>query len=581
VLLLILVAVIPAWASFHLAYREELRLFVKEGQINFARGMAEREDRVRELYSSANLTTIHPERVESFIARRLKENNLDVYVAFFFDTSIGTPPSEHSEYQNESENGLISFFASFVPLFDQSSIERHGLARSQSADRSWFWEEKPPDELVLHVRGALTPSHRSSPQHIVSVVPDVRPPIYWWLIWPVIILSLAILVSYLIRRIFLFHIQKPPVRLLSEYYTGGITQNLFLVLGSPFTSKSEILEDFENEKRLTIIDIQEQARKKKWAERYDFDGANSLAVVLDNFDYCHDDPAANEQKLVLLETLYQRQTRAIAISAFEPHDYLFSSGKAEEGAEENSPSPTVAEERWAGILSRFLKVRMEDVGKADKFGDLIETLETNVKKRTDLTGEDKERMETVLDIVKRECSPLACLQSTGREILKQPKFDELTPADIVIEIRAQTLTYYQALWRASTNDEKLTLSHLAQDGLLSPNDQEIEGLMRRGLIVRDPDVRIMNETFESFVMDRGQDTLIAACEKEARGNSSWQALKVPFALILGTIIVFLFVTQRDLYNSALAIVAAVTAGVPTLFKLFGSSGSNSGPSTKS
>jgi len=62
--------------------------------------------------------------------------------------------------------------------------------------------------------------------------------------------------------------------------------------------------------------------------------------------------------------------------------------------------------------------------------------------------------------------------------------------------------YYLKLWNNCSNDEKLTLLHLAQDRLLSHRDRDIEPLMQRGLIVCTLDIRLMNKIFESFVLQQ-------------------------------------------------------------------------------
>jgi hypothetical protein len=91
--------------------------------------------------------------------------------------------------------------------------------------------------------------------------------------------------------------------------------------------------------------------------------------------------------------------------------------------------------------------------------------------------------------------------------------------------------------------------------------------MQKGLIVPQPAVKLMNESFRSFVLSVEDTEALAKCENDARKNSNWQALKVPLSIAVASVIVFLFLTQRELYNSALPIITAITVGVPTFFKL--------------
>ena len=49
---------------------------------------------------------------------------------------------------------------------------------------------------------------------------------------------------------------------------------------------------------------------------------------------------------------------------------------------------------------------------------------------------------------------------------------------------------------------ELTLLHFAEDRLLSPNDPDIKSLLRKGLIERAPNIKLMNETFQRFVLSQ-------------------------------------------------------------------------------
>jgi hypothetical protein len=565
VLLFILIGILPAWACFQLSFHEEMRLFVKEGQLNLAKSLAEREDRVRAQYSDANMKAEDPASVEQVVARRLKDDNLDVYGSFFFNTRIEALPSTHEGYEKEYENGLTSFFGSYVPLFNQNSIERHALNHARTLDDSWYWEEysqDKQDKLVLHTNAALSSTQKNSQRHIISTITRVPRSIWWWLMWGLLIFITSLLTSFMIRRMFLLHLTESSLRNLDDYYGDNISRNMFVVLGPPFTGKAELLKRLlARMKKPAKIDVQEKAIAEKWAEQDGLVDKDSYPIVLDNFEYEVDNPTINQQKLFLLEKLNQEQKIAVALSALNPESYSFSNDKEDEHREPHLAS--IAGERWAGILSRFLKINLEDIGDSERFRAHL----AQKKSGLNLSEGDQERMKTVFKIVERECMHRACLQNIGIEIINQQQIKRLSPSLVIKQILAQAMTYYEALWRACTDNEKLTLSHLAKDRLLSPNDPDTDGLFMRGLIIRDPDVRLMNETFRMFVIKRGQGKAMKDCEEQARGTSSWEMFKVPFAVILTSIIIFLFITQRDLYNSALAIITALTAGMPSLFKI--------------
>ena len=566
-LLFTLIGIVPAWACFQLSYDEELRLFIKEGQLNLARDLAEREERIRSQYAAIVRQSENPAAIERIITKRLADDNLDVYVSFFFGTRIGEVPATHDSYTAETENGLVGFYGNFVPLFNQSSIERHGLVHARAADESWHWEQAAPDTLVLHTNGALSSTQRISQRHIASTIPQLPRSFLWWLILPLLIFSIGMLLSYMIRRVFLFQLRETRSDRLADVCNGGLRQNMFLILGQPFTSKGELLMRLhQNSPPASRIDIQEKAQVEKWAEQYEPGGEDCHAIVLDNFDYAIDNPAINEQKLLLLEKLHNRRKFAIAVSTLAPEDYSFSNGEVG-AATANARGIRIANERWAGAVSRFLKVTLEDVGDPEKFKEDLKLKKRKILETPGLSRMDRSRLEQVFAIVERECAPGACLQSIGEGLTEQPGVMLLDRESVTSQILAHAYTFYEALWFSCSNDEKLTLSHLGKNRLLSPKDPDTERLYRRGLIVRDPDVRLMNGTFRSFVTSAAHGKLMAECEDQARVSSGWEALKLPLVLILSSIVLFMFVTQRDLYNSALAIITAVTAGVPTIFRL--------------
>jgi hypothetical protein len=113
----------------------------------------------------------------------------------------------------------------------------------------------------------------------------------------------------------------------------------------------------------------------------------------------------------------------------------------------------------------------------------------------------------------------------------------------------------------------MTLFRVAKDGLVSRRDPDLRRLMQRGFLVRDPSLRLMDESFRSFVLAvsaaEGVNTYRADVE------SKWDRLKAPLLLVLLGVIAFLFITQKELFDSTLTLVSALTGGAVALLKLFG------------
>jgi len=566
-LLFALISIIPAYACFKLAYVEEMKLFIKEGQLDLARDLAQREERLRSQYSITTNVASRQDAMKKFLANRLDDTGYDVYNSFFFQTKLEDAAANHSE---ERDNKLIRFFKNFVPLFNQSSIQRHALLWP-AADQSWKWEERSSGELILHVNQSLTSSQATPALHIVSTLPRMNGSV-WWFIWPVLLTIVALLVTYMCRQIFLFKRNERACDELNGFTADSVSQNLFLVLNPPFVGRRELLRRLGLDKgTFERIDVQQSAEVEKWFKHRNPPASpgttqpptQALPIILDNFDYGCENAAYNQQRLRLLEKLFELKRVAIAVSNLEPDRFM--SGKSD-GNTENGTSPVMTE-RWTGAVSRFLRVSLEDFGEPGAFKTTVTNRKKQVLSDDKLTPEAKQQIEAVFVRIERECSPRACLQSIGEGIANQRNIGTQTPEGITRQVFVQAMPYYKSIWRVCSDDEKLTLSHLAHDGLLSSNDPDLERLMKKGLIVREPAVRLMNESFKYFVLGVEDGETLAHCEEKARKSSNWEALKVPLSIGVASVIVFLLLTQREIYNSTLPIITAITAGVPTFFKL--------------
>lgn len=173
------------------------------------------------------------------------------------------------------------------------------------------------------------------------------------------------------------------------------------------------------------------------------------------------------------------------------------------------------------------------------------------------------------DLIWRECMPLAALWPLGAQLAKDIRSESIHSDDtIASEILERADPYYRLVWKEFTPEQKFVLSQLAEDGLVNPmNGRAIRQLMRRGFIVRDPQFRIMNESFRRFLRSVTTDDLNQKWRRESR-RSGWGKLEGAFftTLIVGG--VFLLTTQNALWESSAAYVTTAFAGLSTMAKLF-------------
>jgi hypothetical protein len=90
-------------------------------------------------------------------------------------------------------------------------------------------------------------------------------------------------------------------------------------------------------------------------------------------------------------------------------------------------------------------------------------------------------------------------------------------------------------------------------------------LMARGLVRREPNFVVMNETFRQFVISASARAEVAMLEQQA--TSTWDAIRWPFMVLLIGSLTFFFATQHELFNTALGVLTGLAATLPALVKM--------------
>lgn len=588
-LLFCLASVLPAYACFKIAYVEEMRLFIKQGQLDLAEDMVAREERIRGQFRTTYRDT-PPDTAKTLVENRIKEKR-DVYDSFFFDTRQYQHPAP-ATYVNTRPSRLLQFFKGFVPLFDHSSIDRHALT-TKAVDDSWSWDGSAGTSLVLHMREPQRSGRAPLERRIESTMPRLSGALWWWLLLPVAFVAVSLLVLYMIRQLFPFALEEWTGDEMKDFCGDAGSPNLLVVLSPHFIGRHQLLQQMEL-KGAHRINIERGSKLKTWLRRADLFNPQGRPVVLENFEYGMDDAQHSRRKLFLLKALRKKKRMTVALSTVEPEAFWSTTvkngltngdSKAETNGNGNSngsaltfPAPIMTD-HWTDAVSRFLKVAPKDLGDATAFRTELDDIKTPLLERADFDTATKERIKRAFELIDRECAPRAYLQNVGLAIARQPRISRVSTANLCKQIVTNARPYYTAVWNACSGEEKLTLTRLAQYGLLSPKDPDTEGLMMKGLILRDPAIRLMNESFKQFILNIPNDKALAKCEADAKSSSNWEVLKVPLTIGLLSVAAFLLLTQRELYNSAVPFITGLAAGLPSLLKLvsmFQGSGAKSG-----
>ncbi len=548
IVLLLLIAILPSLTFFRLAYNEEMELFIKYGQVTLVNSRNEREQRIRSAYP---ITILGGKKAaETFVDARLKET-FDCYHDFFFETEVDTIDTKNKLVAAATPATVLSELRKYLPVSNPTTIIRHGLVASGSADGLWQWPNESDKSLTM-----LT-SQGMQGTGLLRIASDTQSfPVNWKTLLgfaAVMVVLLYLLLWFIRNRVFLLDTIEVTR---TQAKSSELARKLFMVLGSPYTRRGE---GFLPAEHSVVLNLKSQDANGEWLNKFNLDRflrkAASKPIAVECFEYQIDQPQYNLQKLSLLEKLVTYNGDVVITSTAEPAAYIFNgNGHAAPGNHHTSDAGA----RWAKVLSQFWIDYREDNGDPCTF-------ETELTAAQAKSEADKDLYALLL----KECSPRASLQEIGREILIRRDFRNSCAEDLISDVLLQAGTYYQLIWDSCSPGEKVTLAHLAADGFLSANDPDVQRLVRRCLIVRDREVRLLNESFRQFVLTTSRtDKNVAETEGQARKTSSWQYTKVALSVMVIGIMVFLFATQRDLYNSTLVALTSIAAGVPAVFNFF-------------
>jgi hypothetical protein len=585
--LLILISVLPMLAFFKFAYDREMKLFVRLGQINLARGLEERFDRIH----TQNVLAVGKDAKEAHrgdlieqlltldhcdVGNDRESTFCDVYAEFFFNTTFKTDVNDESSSKPDAGTPHMAdgrsfddFLEGFVPFKNSVSLPVRGLNRSMSINNgtSPFTKESQSDRLILHAEEQVdgNPDHK-----ILHVTSDVHTlghgsGVLWWLGLFLILLLipsvLFVIITFVGRKIFLLNTDEPLWDYGETLSDSARTQNLLLV-GSRFTSKNQVLTTSGYE----ILDLRALKINEKWIHLYDqklAEAGQNKKIAINNFEYKLDDSRLNLLKVRLIELLLAHNRTLIVATAVDLAAYDFAVKSLATNGDQQGPN----DYRATAIFNSLRRFYLEDKGNCGELNQGLKEYWQGLDAKK-LTKAEIKRIRRLLKAVKRECQPRAFLQETGLRLLRRKDFGEMSPERVGWRVLESCDAYYNALWDTCSNEEKLTLVSLATNQLVSSANPTLPRLLRSGLVSRYPFLRPMNESFARFVAaqatpDKLQDW------KSGDERSSWDLMKVPLMIIVIGAAAFLFVSQRDLYNSTLAFVSAFAAIMPTLFKFLG------------
>ena len=325
-----------------------------------------------------------------------------------------------------------------------------------------------------------------------------------------------------------------------------------------------------------------------WREELaNVDSTEAPNIAITNIDCRVYDPVLAEKKLEFIEQVVLRQNRPVVLTSKKSireiteaiprlrdrWDILFSSfivgdylGQGERPAASPDPSGS-ARRPQAGPLTLIWRLLMGP-DRRDAWAELRHPVVEVTRSR----GERHRRHLHALLVEESNADPVVgriCGNIKKELDTTAGLWETLTADELLDQIGRRAGAHYRRLWVGCTGQEKLLLSHIAQDGLVNAKASSVvRRLTTKGLIRACPDFRLMNRSFERFILSGEQHLERVVCESK-RQASTWDRFQWPFAAALAGGCLFFVVTQKELFDSTIASLGALATAIPAVVKAIG------------
>lgn len=562
-LLLLLISAVPASAFFKAAYEMETRTYVKRVQMKLARDLQNRWWRVSWEFDESR------GRNKSAYREARWQELRDLYTVAAFDTDVALDrlTAKHSPHAKE----LPRFIRTLLPRYSASSATTRELVSDRAADESWWWSrDGAAMSLTVNNRPPLRPVTIAST--IPALLPSMNtldvpgrstaPPAAVTIIALLLICTVAFTVAHFIaRRVFLVDLVHPLW--LSKGFLG-----LRNVLAYPCddASAQQLFREF---RKIDLATEEGLALARTAPESF---AAFEVAVLIDGLDYVHATGEKSEIVRALLERLTRNADRTVVLrpSAMNVITAAFLQGADREA--------------WARTLSSFVWVNASQL--SSNSGSLTLSGAHIPFHPEESQSSSRWHMRSLQGIYILSGFDAYFDQLTDTRRAIERTLERETEADpylrtllaglskyasgrdqLLDEISERAEEYYNALWRTCVTNEQLVLMQVAQTGLVNGKTRkDVRRLLARGLLRRDPQLRLMNETFRRFVLAQCATSALALQLEQNLAGDAWNRFRVPFFAAIAVVLLFFFMTQRQTFDSTFAVIGGLAASLPAFLK---------------
>lgn len=529
-LLLLLIGVLTPMALFRASLTVERRLQIKRAQLHLASALEQHQRSIRDQHAQGERSD---SAYREFFRDTKEWHAMDLIPLFTPDGDPKIQPHSAAQFSEIYSDWFRRLIYSLHHDYNDEAAEMLGVIPDRTVSKrgdpasDWTWQDLEP-EITLFWHGAhpLTPNPDGLEGKELDLVIQSRVPAFsagdTWAAWGIatgVILVIGGLFWALAQKLFLFHIDTLRIsgrRQVAESLREG--RNVLILL--------PLVSDWQWDEPTYKMDLARLATGSKWAELLDLNTVpHQTLIEIRHFEYTTGDPDIDNQKLLLVERLISRNDTQVAV--------IMTVNASPEDYRRQFPGLEAIDLRWEPFqwLAAY-------AGPAR-------------------------------DLIWKECGPLPALWPIGAQLARDIDTDAVLSEDsIAAEVLERADPYYHLIWSECSKEQKFVLAQLAVDGLLNPaNGRSVRQLVRRGLIAKDPQFRILNESFRRFLRSAATSELKQEWLHESR-QSGWGRAHGAVLTTMVLIGVFLLATQNELLQSSAGYVTTALGAFGTLAKLF-------------
>lgn len=558
---LILVSVLPVFYFFKASYYKEDRNWKKFELLDLARSAESRRDRM-DVEMKEKLGVI-----EFDLATRSSDKGYQRYVQY--TDSVGNYVSATDEFAMvpipPDDRAMPTYvldrieFLSRPPWKDEMERARQALFGSAADDR-WKWYRSGDSIMLRHTNshGAIQTYATMRDSYTVLVSPYTGMIILVAVVFAFMISRTARLAVKFTYGLGLIPDDNRGTEDANEIINAMHKGNRMFVVGLPHSGKNGILIEFKKqctERQLIVreLDFGDDVSERILLGRVD-------VFIIRHFELSINNHEQNKKKYALLKSLMNRAGARVIISSsiqpsviFDFYDKSLESLQHDKNSEESRSIKSEYKQfirLWKNLLSGYTLVYASLQPKGPQPPPETDT-------------------EPLQKVLRAELHHGAYLPSLREFFSRDDYQGDSLEEDVVLKVEELADTYYHSLWNSFSDAEKFLLYDLAKDRFVNMRNLKlIRILMQKGVIVREDSLRIMNKSFNNFILSVVRQDEEMFMEQELRKRGTWDTVRLVLIISLLGLVGFIAMAQQEWMQNFNALITAL-GGVVALLLRFG------------